>query len=266
MPWAGVWLVLLSSGLHVSWNALLKIRPSLVALGQGMVATGIVGVAVGLALGQRIGPGGWVFLLASATIHIAYYLLLNRGYQLADLSAIYPLARGLGVAVMPLAVAVLLGVATPVAAWIGILVVGTGSVLMAKGEHIGAIWPALALGAVIAAYSLTDSQGVHLTPPILYMSTASIITGAALLATQGRRAWALGQLAAGSLIGGLSLVGYLFMLAAYQIMPVASALALRQLAIPMALIWAWRQKEAIGRRRVLAAGMIVLGAVVIALG
>lgn len=265
MPWAGICLVIASSGLHVSWNALLKIRPSLVALGQGMVAVGILGVAVGLTLGERIGPGGWVFLLASSTIHIFYYLLLNRGYQLADLSAIYPLARGLGVAVMPLAVGLLLGAATPLAAWLGILVVGIGSVLVAKGERLGAIWPAVLLGAVIAAYSLTDSQGVHLTPPILYMSTASTITGLALLAGQGQRAWERNQLAAGSLIGALSLVGYVFMLAAYQIMPVASALALRQLAIPMALIWAWRRKEEVGGRRVVAAGLILLGAVVITL-
>lgn len=266
MPLAGVLLVLVSSGFHVSWNALLKIRPSLVALGQGMLLTGLAGAALGLWLGERVGPGGWSFLAASAVIHIGYYLLLNRGYQLADLSAIYPLARGLGVAVMPLLVAVVLGVATAPAVWAGVLAVGLGSVLAAKGERIGAIWPALALGAVIAAYSLVDSQGVQITPPILYMSLASMVTGTALLVGQGRRALARGEAAAGALIGGLSLVGYLFLLAAYRIMPVAPALALRQLAIPMALVWGWRQKEAIGGRRVLAAGLIVIGALVIALG
>ncbi len=265
MPWAGIFLVLASSGLHVSWNALLKIRPSLTALGQGMVAVGIVGAGVGLALGERVGPGGWIFLSASAVIHIFYYLLLNRGYQLADLSAVYPLARGLGVAAMPVAVGLLLGTQTPLAAWLGILVVAAGSVLAARGERLAAIWPALALGAVIAAYSLVDSQGVRLTAPLFYMSIASIITGLALLATQGQRAWERSQLAAGSLIGALSLIGYVLMLTAYQLMPVASALALRQMAIPMALIWAWRRNEGVGGRRVVAAGLIVLGAVVITL-
>lgn len=265
MPLVGILLVLVSSGLHVLWNGLLKIRPSLGALGQGMLLTGLGGTVLALLLGERVGAGGWSFLLASATIHIGYYMLLNRGYQLADLAAIYPLARGLGVAVMPLAVAVVLGVATPLGVWVGVLVVAAGSVLVARGERLGAIWPALALGAVIAAYSLVDSQGVQITPPILYMSVASMVTGLALVISQGRRALVPGQAAAGSLIAGLSLVGYLFLLAAYRIMPVAPALALRQLAIPLALIWAWRQREQIGWRRGLAAALVLVGAVLTAL-
>src|SRR5699024_4951539 len=38
----------------------------------------------------------WLFVAASSCIHIGYFLSLQRGYQVGDLSLVYPLARGTG--------------------------------------------------------------------------------------------------------------------------------------------------------------------------
>src|SRR6478672_5892945 len=38
----------------------------------------------------------WAAILASAIVHVAYCLWLQKGYQQADFSVVYPVARGAG--------------------------------------------------------------------------------------------------------------------------------------------------------------------------
>jgi multidrug transporter EmrE-like cation transporter len=56
--------------------------------------------AAGLVAGQDVVPGWgwmeWAFVTASAVLHVAYFVVLLRGYRVADLTVVYPLARGSG--------------------------------------------------------------------------------------------------------------------------------------------------------------------------
>lgn len=38
--------------------------------------------------------GAWPYLIASAVIHVAYYILLMRSFRLGDFGQAYPIARG----------------------------------------------------------------------------------------------------------------------------------------------------------------------------
>ena len=63
---------------------------------------------------------GWVhygLMFASAVLHTAYYLLLDRGYRSGDLSVVYPLARGTGPLITVLCAVLLLGNIRPRSPW-----------------------------------------------------------------------------------------------------------------------------------------------------
>ena len=45
---------------------------------------------------QEIGIAEIVLMAGSAVLHSAYFILLNQGYRVGDLSLVYPLARGTG--------------------------------------------------------------------------------------------------------------------------------------------------------------------------
>jgi len=49
------------------------------------------------------------FMLGSAILHSLYYILLDKGYRIGDLSVIYPLARGTGPMLSTIAAIVVLG-------------------------------------------------------------------------------------------------------------------------------------------------------------
>ena len=68
---------------------------------------------VGLWLGwQQVPAWGaweWALVVASALLHVGYFIILLRGYRKADLTVVYPLARGSGPLLSSMAAIVLLG-------------------------------------------------------------------------------------------------------------------------------------------------------------
>lgn len=113
-------------------------------------------------------PLGWtslVLMLASAALHTAYYMLLDRGYRSGgDLSLVYPLARGSGPLITVLVAVLLLNERPSGVALIGALLIGCGAVLLtgnlaalrSRGSLL-AVGYALLTGGMIAAL-----MGTHL--------------------------------------------------------------------------------------------------------
>lgn len=102
MTLASILLVVLASFIHASWNLLAKR-----AAGAGpyfvFAYTLIAALVYAPWVGYLLLTGGvswtWAgagFVLLSAVIHLGYSLFLQRGYQVADLSVVYPVARGTG--------------------------------------------------------------------------------------------------------------------------------------------------------------------------
>jgi multidrug transporter EmrE-like cation transporter len=94
-------LVLAAAVLHAAWNLLAK------RAGGGAALVWLYGTASAVILMPPIialfslrridlGPTGLSYTLASAVLHVAYFLALQKGYEHGDLSVVYPVARGTG--------------------------------------------------------------------------------------------------------------------------------------------------------------------------
>src|SRR5687768_9906618 len=94
-------LILAAAFIHASWNYLLNPRgaapPS--AYRFAILST-LIYAPLAAAVVWWVQPQfTWVhyaLMAASAVLHTAYYMLLDRGYRSGDLSVVYPLARGSG--------------------------------------------------------------------------------------------------------------------------------------------------------------------------
>jgi len=118
-------------------------------------------------------------IVLSAALHLVYNLALQRGYQVADLSVVYPVARGTAPLLSSLAAFALLGESASVTGVVGMLCVVTGVLLIAtQGQlarlrqaqaWVGVRW-GLGIGVFIACYSVVDTYGVKtlLVMPVLF--------------------------------------------------------------------------------------------------
>ena len=115
MSFASLTLVVLAAFIHATWNLLSKraaaAGPAFV-LAYNLVA--IVAYPPWVTWLLTHGAMTWSLpvagcMLLSGLLHLAYSLCLQRGYQVADLSVVYPVARGTGPMLSSLGAFLLLG-------------------------------------------------------------------------------------------------------------------------------------------------------------
>jgi drug/metabolite transporter (DMT)-like permease len=106
-------------------------------------------------------------MAGSAALHTGYFVLLNQGYRVGDLSLVYPLARGTGPLLSTIAAILLLGERpSPIAIIGALLIIGgvfvlTGNLAeLRQNNSRVAVGYALITGLFIAAYTLWDKQAV----------------------------------------------------------------------------------------------------------
>ncbi|MFH8936805.1 EamA family transporter [Streptomyces griseosporeus] len=265
--------VLLAAVTHASWNAIAhRIDDKLV--GFTLIAGG--GTLIGAALAPFAAfpaAAAWPYLLASAAIHVAYYVLLMRSFRLGDFGQAYPIARGSA----PLVVTVLAalfahevpdgwaaaGIALSCAGLTGVALWG----LRGRRPDWAAIGAALATGLTIASYTVVDGLGVRASGSSLgYIAWLMVAEGLAVPAYALWRwrgtTWAVLRPHAGlGLLGAaLSVAAYGLVLWAQTRAELAPVAALRESSIIVgAAIGALVFKERFGAPRVLAAGLLVVG-------
>jgi drug/metabolite transporter (DMT)-like permease len=279
-------LVLAAASIHASWNYLLKKSGG----GIGFVwAFAVLSsliyapLAVGVVVFQhfQIGAEALAYLVASAVLHTAYYLLLDRGYRYGDLSIVYPLARATGPFLTVLVALAVLGERPgPVALCGAALVVGGAFFLAANPARLreaGAargIAFALLTGCMIASYTVVDKQAVSvvLIPPILQDWGANLgrVIVMAPLAVRRREevraAWN-GKRKAVILVALLCPLSYILVLTAMVFTPVSTVAPAREISILFAaLMGAHWLREGDVPRRIAAAAAMALGVVALALG
>ncbi len=242
-----------------------------------------VPLAVGvLVLGTtRFGVAGLGFAVGSAVLHVAYFLLLQAGYRLGDLSVVYPLARGTG-PLLALGGAVLLLGERPSAVAIGgaVLVAGGVLVLARSGTTTdpsgrgGAVPVGLATGGLIASYTLWDARAVTdsgVSP--LLLSAATGVGEAILLAPiaarrrqevhdtwRRHRAEVLG-------VALLSPLAYVLVLVALTLAPVSAVAPAREMSIVVGALLGGRLLEESDRtRRLLASASVATGVLALTVG
>src|SRR5262244_3069154 len=188
-------LILTAAFIHATWNLLNK-RASGHATFTWIVAALSacfylpVAVAAIVYWQAQVGLVAIVFMVGSAALHTAYFVLLNQGYRSGDLSLVYPLARGTGPLLSSMAAIFFLGERPSVVGLAGaLLIIGGVVVLTSNPEQLRragarmAVQYALVTGAFIAAYTLWDKQAVSrfAMSPILLDWGANL--GRALLLT-----------------------------------------------------------------------------------
>ena len=266
--------VLAAAFLHAAWNALLKLglskQSSMLLLSLGNAAIGLVIVATQPLPTAEV----WPWLFASGLIHTAYQLFLAYSYEHGDLSRVYPIARGTAPMVVLLVSVTLLGVRFEVWELAGILVLGCGIALMARGvfsdgESRRLLPYALGSAAATAGYTLTDGMGARVSgDPVTYVGwlliLAALFYTPVVLALRGPsvlraspRAWAAGMVS-----GAASFAAYAIVVWAMTKAPFALVAALRETSILFAvLIGVVAFGERMSAGKALAACLIVIGVV-----
>ena len=280
-------LVLTAALVHATWNLLAKRAgdggPAFVWLfnSLSLLLYAPLAVAVVVFEGTHLGPIELLFMLGSGVLHLGYFLLLQRGYGVGDLSLVYPLARGTGPLIATAAAVVLFGERPTLLALSGIVLITVGVFLLAgqpgamKGSalNLGVAY-GLLTGASIAAYTLWDKHAVSalLIPPLLQNWSATLVSVALLTPLALRRrgkvvaVWreyrfeVLG-------VALLTPLSYILVLTALVFSPVSFVAPIREISILIgAAMGARLLAEGHTSRRLLAAGAMVIGVVAVALG
>jgi drug/metabolite transporter (DMT)-like permease len=233
-------------------------------------------------------PLVWALLAASAAVHVAYFSALLTGYRLADLTVVYPVARGSGPLISAGAATVLLGETLGAHGVAGVLAVCGGVFLIAGGPRLwtqaqdaaqrqrlraGLRWGVLT-GALIAGYTLIDGLlvKVHGVSPILVDWLGNVLRLPLLLlpvwldragfASQWRTQWR-----AALLMGTVSPLAYVLVLYAVQQAPLSHVAPAREVSMLFAALIGGRLLgEAERGLRLLGAACIAGGVALLALG
>lgn len=272
-------LILASAGLHAVVNLLWKADRDRWAF---RVLVDGAGAVVMLPVAFFVAPPSPVVLLCiagSVVVHYVYQSLVIAAYRLGDLSAVYPVARGTAPLLTALGAFLFMGERPLPVALLGIAVLVAGIVAFALEGRRGrlanpasarALPLAMAAGAAVAGYTLIDAQGVRAAAGALDyivwlylavgLATTSVVAlqrGRALLPAL-RLGWKPGLLA-----GLVSLLSYGLALTALRLGATAEVAALRETSVVIgALLGSLVLKEAFGPRRLLAACIVALGALI----
>lgn len=185
-------------------------------------------------------PRAWGWLVLAGAVQGAYFTLLGKAYARGDLSLVYPLARGGGVAFAAASSAWFFADPLSTTALGGIAAVCVGTVLLGWGgrgtDRVG-VGLALAVAFTLGVGTTTDKLAMGDLDPAVYavgQFTAAIFIAAprALGAKRELVVRAAREHAAGALaIGVLSLLSYGLALLAFRAGSLAMAVALRESAV-----------------------------------
>lgn len=272
--------MLAAAVLHAGWNALAKRGTdplAFLALCSCVAAPIVFPIAAPVLWRDGVPVHALPFVLGTIALHVLYFYALGRAYSTGAYSIVYPIARGLGVALVPIGAYLLLDERLSAIGIVGIACVVLGVTTLHQVGHRHAIATGAPLGAAtlwavitglsIAAYSLNDKAGVARLHPVAYIllieaGCGFVMLPAALLTRPAavRREWALNWRAILA-VGAMSAAGYTLVLLAFRLSKTGYVVAARELSIVLsALIGTlWMGEGRVGPR--LAAASIVLAGV-----
>jgi len=278
-------LVLLSAVMHATWNFFAKRTNGgatfvwLYDLLSVIIYAPIM-LILFITLHLTFTPVAILFILGSACFHLCYFILLQRGYRIGDMSLVYPLARGTGPMLTTIIALSFFGEHLPWYGILGVALIVVGIFIISGGTRLfrvkkvhTAVWYGLIIGVLIACYTLWDKQGVstyHIFPIMLYYYT--IIVRLVLLTPYALRHRKLilqdwrahrGEVVGVAILSPLSYYLVLIALTFTQVSYIAPA---REIGVLFGtLMGTHLLSEGEGKRRLLAAAMIVLGVVALAI-
>ncbi len=248
-------LVILAALIHASWNIVAKKASG----GALFVTLGVLVVSVIyapiFAIYVYLHPPnlGWpemALLTVTAAIHLAYSLILQRGYQKHDLTVVYPVARGTGPLLSSVFAIIVLGEHVTPYSGLGIACIVVGIFVLAGGhrmlrartaDQMSGVAYGTMTGLMIAAYTLVDGYGVKhlLIAPLVLDYVSNLIRAMFLAPMAWRRRSELvvewhknGRYAL--YVGIVSPLAYILVLYAMQTALISSVAPMRELSMVFA--------------------------------
>jgi drug/metabolite transporter (DMT)-like permease len=282
-------LVLLSAVAHATWNFLAKRATNQeVFIWWMLISISVLLLPLAAILIWRypILYPGWWFIFGTVVLHVLYFVFLGRSYTYADLSLVYPVARGTGPALVPVIGALVLKEIITTLAIVGIISVVLGIFTVSWWGQFQKVFHdplrffreagaryALLTGLVIAAYTVWDKMGVSYVNPFLYMYF--LVLGSALFLTpyvcriHGTKAIRIemkGKTVSIIISGLLMFIAYGLILLALQFSRVSYIAAAREVGVVIGVLFGTLMLgEPFGKGRVLGSCLIVFGLVLISL-
>jgi drug/metabolite transporter (DMT)-like permease len=277
VPLVALALVLVAAVLHLAWNTLVKrATDPFLFLWSTMLVAGLLFLPAAIALESLDAMlGVWPLLLATAIIHAIYFVTLTRAYRDGDLSIVYPIARGLGVGLVPFVAFFAFAETPSLSGAIGLVLVLAGIVLVGRGAprtgsgKRGVGW-AIATGLLVAAYSTVDrtiAQEVHPISMVVCMNLGALSLLVPVVIRRRAdlvREWRVN--AKTIVISSLfSLSGYVLVLFAFREAKTGYVVASREISIVLSTaVGAMWLGETVTRLRVIGAMLVVAGIAFIA--
>ena len=272
--------VLSAAFLHAFWNFLVKSNDdkplAMLAICLGHIPFGILGL-----LYNGLPPlSTYSYLLLSAIFHSSYQVFLMHAYRIGDLSAVYPIARGLSPLLLSLATVVIGQDVLTQMEVLGILMIGASLFIFGFSQYkvsengLKGLILAVITGLFIASYSMVDALGTrHAGNALQFFGMLSLINGISfslyfwvwhrssfqLLMTKGKKTFWIG--------GGASYSAYAIVLWACLHAPVAVVSSLRETSTIFAVLFGVViLKEKLTAGKILAAFTVVFGIALTRLG
>ena len=291
MPLTAILLVLVAALLHAGWNIVAKRSGGgkhFVMMGALMIVA--LWAPLGLLMAWQQVPGWgaaeWALLLTSGLAHLVYFNVLLAGYRAADLTVVYPVARGSAPLVTAFAAMLLLdetlgwrGLAGVLGITGGVFLIAGGPALWARAHDpvqrarvlAGLRWGG-ATGLLIALYTVIYGYAVKimLISPILvdYIGNAlriPFMLPAVLADRAGFVRDFKAQWKSALLLAAVSPLAYVLVLYAVQMAPLSHVAPAREVSMLFAALLGGRLLGETDRgARLLGAGCIAAGVVMLA--
>ena len=280
-----LFLVLTAACCHAAWNFFVKRingGPELVWLFSVISVLIYLPLAIAVWVLQKpqIEAQEIAFIVGSALLHMAYFLLLQQGYRKGDLSLVYPTARATGPFLSTAFAVLFLGenltpqiLAGGMAVILGVLFL-TGGFKRNATQLSSSLLFGLAAGALIGSYTVWDAYTVTalLVPPLL-LDYASSISRSIFLSPYAVARWAQiqghwrdhrGSVVCITVFNPLA---YILVLVALTFTPVVYVAPARELSVLITVIMgALLLGEGALKKRIIWAFVILVGITLLATG
>jgi drug/metabolite transporter (DMT)-like permease len=289
---AAIALILVAALAHASWNLFSKQASTtgavyfiwLVSAWATVIYAPVV-LATVLVQRPHLSTMSWLFMVGTGVLQAAYFLFLQSGYRLGDLSLVYPIGRGTGALLAALAGILLLGEHPGPVGIAGIGCIVAGIVVIGlpgrRTQQEPSARPASALkatafavvtGVFIASYTLWDKHAVSAlnTPPLLQGYAAfpvMLVIFAPLVLRDRQRLSGVWQAFRPQVLGAAALapLAYILVLVALSFTAVSAVAPAREVSVLFGVLLG---RKLLGEgglpRRLAAAVAIVAGIVAVA--
>ena len=262
MPASALALVILAGLIHASWNIAAKkaggdARFSCFSSLVMMVFWAPVGLWLGWQQIPAWGATQWWLVGVSGILHTVYFVVLLRGYRKADLTVVYPLARGSGPLLSSLVAILFLGEHISAVGATGVVAVVVGVFMIAGGPGLfrathsaeqhrrirkGMLY-GLLTGVFIASYTVLDGYAVKVVfiSPILldyfgnFVRLAFVLPAVLRNPGEARALWRV-QWKYAVIVGVVSPVSYVLVLYAMQVAPLSHVAPAREVSMLFAAL------------------------------